>query len=319
MASVPMLTYLYRKAVVVCIRFVIGFVASGMIKRDAALIPAGIRKERFRIPSREAVRFINADLYSASIHDSNSLSQTTKPALPAVLVNFHGAGFIYSALGTDALFCSRLVHSCGDGLVILDADYRKGPETTFPGPQEDIEDVLRWVEQSKRFDTSRVALSGFSSGATLALCASSSPQAIDIQAVVATYPLTDLTLRDQDRAVPRPVKPLPRSMMDLMLNCYVPDHTERADPRASPAHAHLTAYPPTVACLMCDGDKVMPEANRLADRLENEAGKKVVRYIAAPGIPHGFDKGPAYGSEAARKRDAMYAATADIVRDVFGL
>jgi acetyl esterase/lipase len=315
MASVPMLTYLFRKAVVVCIRTVIGFVASGMIKRDAPLIPAGVKRERIRIPSREAGRFINSDLYSLSPHDSNSSLPATKPSPPAVLVNFHGAGFICPGLGTDALFCSRLAHACGDGLVVLDADYRKGPETTFPGPQEDIEDVLRWVGQSKRLDASRVALSGFSSGATLALCAAASPQAVDVRAVVAVYPLTDLTLRNEFRVVPRPVRPLPDWMLGMMLDCYVPDRARRADPRASPAHADPAAYPPTVAFLLCDGDNVMPEAKRL----EGEAGKKVVRYTAAPGIHHGFDKGPAPGSEAARKRDAMYAFAADTVREVFGL
>jgi acetyl esterase/lipase len=319
MASVPMLTYLFRKAVVVCIRTVIGFVASGMIKQDAALIPARVKRERIRIPSRGAGRFIDADLYSLPPGDSNSDLPDVKTSPPAILVNFQGAGFICSALGTDALFCSRLVDACGAGLVVLDADYRKGPETTFPGPQEDIEDVLRWVAQSERFDAERVALSGFSSGATLALCAAASPQAVDIRAVVATYPLTDVTLRTEARVAPQPVKPLPGWMMDVMLDCYVPDRAQRADPRVSPAHANLAAYPPTVAFLLCDGDNVMPEANRLADRLEAEAGKKVIRYTAAPGIHHGFDKGTALGSEAARKRDAMYAVAADTVREVFGL
>lgn len=319
MASVPILTYLIRKAIVICIRMVISFASSGMMKRDAPLIPAGVKRERIRIPSREASRFINADLYSLSLHDSNSSSLVAKPSPPAVLVNFHGAGFICSALGVDALFCSRLVHACSDGLVVLDADYRKGPETTFPGPQEDIEDVLRWVERSKRFDASRVALSGFSSGATLALCAAASPQAVDVRAVIATYPLTDVTLRSEVRTAPRPVRPMPDWMMGVMLDCYVPDRAQRADPRASPAHADLAAYPSTVAFLLCDGDNVMPEANRLADRLEGEAGKKVIRYTAAPGVHHGFDKGPAPGSKAAKKRDAMYAVAADIVREVFGL
>lgn len=66
-----------------------------------------------------------------------------------------------------------------------------------------------------------------------------------------------------------------------------------------PAHTDLVVYLPTVMFLLCDGDNVMPEVNRLVDRLE-EAGKKVVRYIAALGIPHGFDKGPAPGSEEAK-------------------
>ena len=313
MAPVPWLTYLLRKGIVVCIRTIIGFVSSGMMKRDAALIPAEVNKERIHIPSREAGRFIIVDLYSRG-------KRSTSSAPPAVLVNFHGAGFICSVLGVDALFCARLVYACGEDLVVLDADYRKGPETTFPGPQEDIEDVLRWVAgQSKRFDVSRVSLSGFSSGAALALCASASPQAVDIKAVVATYPLTDPTLPTELRVNPKAVKPLPGWMMDLMLNCYVPDHSQRTDPRASPAHADISAYPPTLAFLMIDGDNVMPETERLADRLEKDAGKKVVRYMAGPGLPHGFDKGAQLKSEEARRRDEMYAVAAEVVQEVFGL
>ncbi|EMR63797.1 putative esterase lipase protein [Eutypa lata UCREL1] len=72
--------------------------------------------------------------------------------------------------GTDALFCARLARDAG--IAVLDADYRKGPEHTFPRALHDAEDVLRWVAaQSHRFDRTPVAVSGFSAGGTIAVAA----------------------------------------------------------------------------------------------------------------------------------------------------
>ena len=75
-------------------------------------------------------------------------------------------------LGQDHSFCEQIAREAN--VLVLDADYRKGPEHPFPGATEDVQDVLRWVQSQPRvFDLDHIALSGFSSGGNLALVASS--------------------------------------------------------------------------------------------------------------------------------------------------
>ena len=96
-------------------------------------------------------------------------------------------------------FCSRVARDLG--VFVLDADYRKRPETPVPGAVCDVEDVLTWIKSEvDRYELSRVAVSGFSAGGALTLVAASvlrrSPtrSLLQITVVVAMYPPIDLSI-----------------------------------------------------------------------------------------------------------------------------
>lgn len=91
-------------------------------KRDESLVRNHVHQEIIGIPSRDPYCRIAANIsyppcYSKSI------------PMP-ILVNWHGSSFVLPLLGSDAVFCSRMAHA---GIVVVDADYRKGPEHPFRG------------------------------------------------------------------------------------------------------------------------------------------------------------------------------------------
>ena len=257
-----------------------------------------IERSRVRIPSRDPGRFIDGWLYT---------SRASSGKQP-VLINWHGSGFVIPALGSDHTFCARVAREIG--ITVLDADYRKGPETPFPGPLLDAEDAVRWIaSQPQRYDLDRIALSGFSAGANFALVAASSLRkdfsGVQIPVVVGVYPLVDLTIDPAQKKAPQPRQPIPGPLGRFFNDCYVRDQATKKNPLVSPGLADTSLYPDTVVIVTCDGDVLMPEATALAARLEN--GKRKVVNLTLEGIHHGFDKGCQEGTEEAAQRDKAYS------------
>ncbi|KAG9121722.1 hypothetical protein FRC07_002202 [Ceratobasidium sp. 392] len=91
-----------------------------------------------------------------------------------VYMNFHGSGFVLQGLGSDADFC-RFV-SNQTGALVLDCDYAKAPERPFPAAPQDIKDIIDHVVKNQEgyFDTSKLAIGGFSAGGNLALTSGAS-------------------------------------------------------------------------------------------------------------------------------------------------
>lgn len=313
--------YLRLKVIVVLLRTYLRLTSGDKIRRDQALVPRDVKHERVKIPSREASRYILADIYyPPGFPSSSSASPQT---LPPVLVNWHGSGFVFPLLGTDALFSSRMARETGT--VVVDADYRKAPETPFPGPLHDAEDALRWVgTQSYRFDTTRVAVCGFSAGANLALTTATSLRKnlrglVDIRVALINYGLLDLAADPVSKKVPRPINAHPIWALHMFNDCYAPDVESRTDPAVSPSFAHPEDFPPTVALLSAEGDTLWPEANTLAKNLEvSSAPVKVVNKIFE-GVPHAFDKGTEEGTVAWKRREEAYALMASLLKESFGL
>ena len=280
-----------------------------------APLPLNTRRERVRIPTRDPGRFLEAFLY----HPPTKTAQPPTRRYP-VLVNWHGSGFIFTSnFDTDKDFCAFVAREAG--ICVLDADYRKGPETPFPAPVHDAEDVLRWVgTQSHRFDTQHVAVSGFSAGGLLSLVASSSlRQAVpdlDIRIGIGIYPGADLVVDPATKFAPKPSgKVIPPAMARLFNECFAPDLATRTDPRVSPGLADPDEFPDNMVILTCDGDNLAPEADALAKKLDH--GKRRVTHRTLEGVGHGFDKGCKEGTHESRQRGVAYSLVVDTIREVF--
>ncbi|KUI67931.1 putative carboxylesterase 15 [Cytospora mali] len=191
------------------------------------------------------------------------------------------------------------------GIPVLDADYRKAPEHPFPAALHDVEDVLHWVggrsslpsgEDGYRLDASRVVLSGFSSGGALALAAASAfrreilkSSGVGIRGVVALYPLVDLTIPSKEKLPPREgISPMDPRVLDLFVDCYLPDRGDRVDPRASPGKADPAEYPGTVGILSLS--------------------------TMLMGVGHGFDAGVEQGTLEWETREEVYALALETVK-----
>jgi acetyl esterase/lipase len=141
----------------------------------------------------------------------NQLQHRRPTLLLPVIIDFHGGSFILGSPSEQASFCGYMCRSLaathfGTGVVVISVDYRLGPYAKFPAANEDADDVFKavldsegpagrmlredirqhvetmgWVDAEGRkewidLDTSRIAVSGFSSGGNLALnCVIDSP------------------------------------------------------------------------------------------------------------------------------------------------
>lgn len=99
-----------------------------------------------------------------------------------VLVWFHGGGWAVGGLnnGTDLCCWACEKARC----LVVSVDYGLAPEHPFPAAVEDSIDAVRWVAsppaELQKIDTSRISISGTSSGANLAIVAAlsaSNPEA----------------------------------------------------------------------------------------------------------------------------------------------
>ncbi|KAF4459815.1 alpha beta-hydrolase [Fusarium albosuccineum] len=268
----------------------------------------GARAETLRIPSRDPGRFITADLYSPHSTD-----------LPkGILINWHGSGFILPLHRMNNVFCAHVAQHAG--IYVLDADYRKSPETPFPGPLEDAHDVTRWaVAQADRFDKTRLAVSGFSAGATiaLALAIEPPPESVPISAAVVLYPFTDMSIAPEAKTVPNPINAPPPSIGHIFNDSYAFDKSTRTNPLISPGLADPSKFPGTVGILTCDGDILEPEGTALARKLE-DGGKKVSLNMMK-GVPHSFDTGVVEGTFHWQKREEAYKWAVEVLKDALRL
>jgi acetyl esterase/lipase len=275
-----------------------------------------IQPRRVRIPSRDAGRFIDAWLYEPPA-SSKPASLSAPGAKTPILINWHGSGFVMPSLGSDHAFCVRVATEVG--IPVLDADYSKGPERPFPASIHDVEDTLRWVEDQAEYDARRVTVSGFSAGGNLALVAASSVRhgatltaaGVDISAVFAVYPPTDLTLDPLSKVSPKPGRTIPPAIAGIFDDSYVPDPAMRADPRVSPINADPATFPATVLIQACEIDTLHDEAAALATRLDD--GSRHLVFTTIPGAHHGFDKGCEEDSPQWGMRDVAYS---QIIREM---
>jgi acetyl esterase/lipase len=305
--------YLRLKVIVTLLRLMLSVTNPAKLRRDRSLVPLDVRKERIKIPSRDLKRHILADVYYPPGYTSSS------PA--PVLVNWHGSGFILPLLGSDVLFCSRIAQA---GIVVVDADYLKGPEHPFPGAINDVEDTFRWVAAQGGLDSKNVAVSGFSAGACLALVAASTLRKkqtqLNIRAVVSVSPITDLSMAPEERKVPHPIEAIPPWALHLFIDCYAPDKASRTNPAVSPAFADPADFPPTTAIVISEGDILWPEAERLAkeiEKLQNDAQHVVLHMLK--GVSHGFSLGAEEGTLEWTRREEAHALATKVLKTAFGL
>ncbi|QRV80257.1 alpha/beta hydrolase family protein [Ceratobasidium sp. AG-Ba] len=232
-----------------------------------------------------------------------------------VYMNFHGSGFVIPSLGTDADFC-RFV-SNQTGAVVLDCDYAKAPEWPFPAAPDDVKDIIDHVIQNREgyFDTSRLAIGGFSAGGNLALTSGMNQAPGTLKAAIAFYPPTDLT-QGAKRAQPEgDSSSLTAWRTQFFDDSYIPPDMDKSDPRLSPNYAPIASFPEHVFITICGNDCLQYEALALADRLEKGGIKLVRRFI--PGVGHAWDKEAQGGTLGGQAKHDAYVAAVEVLKTAF--
>lgn len=90
-----------------------------------------------------------------------------KPTL--TMVYFHGGGYMIGSLNSHHGFCSLLAGKAGINVIAV--DYRRAPESPFPGPIEDGLGAWNWIVEhgaELAIDNTKLGVGGDSAGGNLA-------------------------------------------------------------------------------------------------------------------------------------------------------
>ncbi|CAM6104960.1 unnamed protein product [Calypogeia fissa] len=180
-----------------------------------------------------------------------------------------------------------------DPLRIAVSGFSAGGNMAFSVPLK-LQDVLHNPRPEEEQDRD-----GFNSIVLTEPAALNQPAAIFYPvAIVAWYPSTDFatnTRRERRLTNIRPDKELPEFFTKLFDASYLPvAEVALSSPYLSPGLAPLQmlrALPDHIIVYTCEWDELLVEAERMRDRLRQEAGKEVV-YRKVEGVAHAWDKSP---------------------------
>lgn len=210
-------------------------------------------------------------------------------ARPPVVAFFHGGGFINGDLDSHEGLCREL--ATASRAVVLAVAYRLAPEWPFPAGLEDAYDATTWLASAAgdlHVDPHRVAVAGDSAGANLAtgvalLAKRQGAPSIAFQLLL--YPKLDFVNEYPSHAENQAIG-IPHAVSQFFDDCYLPDHTRRADALASLALATDLAGMPPGVIVSADADTLRDEAEAYGHALRL-AGVSIAT-LRAIGQLHGF-------------------------------
>lgn len=205
-----------------------------------------------------------------------------------LLVWLHGGGWVLGGLdGEEAT--ARQLATIGQ-IAVLSVDYRLAPEHRFPSAFLDARSAFQWAfDHVAELDGSTVAIGGASAGGNLA-AAVSLDLALCNQALPThqflVYPITDCGVDEPSMKTYADGPVLTRGDMIWFWDQYVPDHTQRTDPRVAVARSHIPESLPPATVLLAQHDPLIDQGLAYARQLE-EAGIRT-SCTTVQGMTHGF-------------------------------
>ena len=217
----------------------------------------------------------------------------------AVVVYFHGGGFVVGDLDTHDALCRRL--SSDTRMRFLSVDYRLAPEHPFPAGINDAVDTIRYVfEHLEEFEDADAELivMGDSAGATLltVACALTRGENLGIAAQVVIYPTLGPELFTDSVHKYGVGYALDIDHLRYDYGLYLNGWTEHSDPRVTPImFEDLTGAPPAIV-VVAECDPLRDEAVAYVGLLEHFGVR--VELLEAEGMIHGFLRLPTMVPEA---------------------
>lgn len=226
------------------------------------------------------------------VHIYEPLSTHTTPGAnsrPALIVYFHGGGFVLRDSVSRDADCRRLAN--GVGAVVVAVDYRLAPQNPFPAAPEDAWVATRWaadIAEQIGCDPHRVAVAGEGAGANLAIgvCL----LARDRSGPPIAFQLLICPVVDQRRQ-PAPTPTAPRAAvvtaehLHWFSDQYLASDRDRLNPLASPLFAELSTLPPA-HLVLAHADPQRAAGEQFARQLRAAGVPTTARCY--PGMLHGF-------------------------------
>ena len=214
------------------------------------------------------------------------------------VIFFHGGGWVAGDLETHDRQARNLVIETG--AVVISVDYRRPPETRFPGAFEDAFAAIRdVVSRLSEFggDLARIGVAGDSAGGNLAATTALACRdaGIKLAGQLLVYPVTDVVGNFADAAenakFPSRAENaegyfLTRATMEWFCGHYLADKAQGADWRVSPLRAkNLAGVAPAVVTTAWF-DPLRDEGHAYAKALQ--AAGVPVTYHTGEGLIHGY-------------------------------
>jgi acetyl esterase len=224
--------------------------------------------------------------YQVAVEDGSILVRVVTPDTPprGVIVYIHGGGFILGTAAEHEPLCRQI--AAATSCIVAIADYRLAPEFPFPIPVNDSYGAVKWA--AHKFGLPLVVMgdsAGGNLGAAIAQMAKvdGGPK---IAAQVLIYPVTDSAMNTASYDDPKNQLLLTRETAEWFWDLYVPDKSQRSDPRVAPIRAaSLSGLPPAIVVL-ASHDMLFDEGKAYADRLH--AAGVPCELMVAEGEIHGF-------------------------------
>lgn len=217
----------------------------------------------------------------------------------AVVVYFHGGGFVVGDLDTHDALCRRL--SSDTRMRFLSVDYRLAPEHPFPAGINDAVDTIRYVvTHLAEFDDpgAELIVMGDSAGATLmtVACALTRNEGLGVAAQVVIYPTLGPDLFTDSVQEFGVGHALDIDHLRYDYGLYLDGWTDHSDPRVTPLmFEDLTGAPPAIV-VVAECDPLRDEAVAYAGLLGHFGVR--VELLEAKGMIHGFFRLPTMVPEA---------------------
>lgn len=206
---------------------------------------------------------------------------------PAI-VYFHGGGYVVGSIDTVDPACHRMAKRTG--AIVVNVDYRLGPETKLPGAPEDCLAAFLWVVEHAAelgIDPGRVAVAGDSAGGGLSavVCQLARDAGGPMPAFqMLIYPVTDTRITPSRERF-REGYLLDLATIDWFLEQYV-DPGMEGDFRVAPLRRPDLSGLPPAHVVTAGFDPLRDEGEAYAQRLR-DAGNRVT-YVCERGLIHGF-------------------------------
>ena len=165
----------------------------------------------------------------------------------AVLIYFHGGGWVIGGLESHDETCRRLC--AGSAVTVVAVDYRLAPEAPYPGAVRDCYQATAWVANNAEeldVDAGRLAVGGDSAGGNLA--AATALMARDrggpnIIFQLLVYPVIEADFERPSYRENAVGYLLSRRAMQWFWDHYAPRVEQRQEPYAAPIRGNLAGLP----------------------------------------------------------------------------
>lgn len=193
---------------------------------------------------------------------------------PPVVIYLHGGGWVFSSIDTHDRVARET--AADSGAAVISVDYALSPEARFPQALEECAAVVRHLvarAEDWDLDGGRIALSGDSAGANLALATAlllrdaGDPA---LRGLMLHYPVSDCGFDTPSYREYATGFGLTADGMRAFWDLYAPDEISRRSPYASVLRADLRRLPP-VRVHLAELDVLHSEGAALAGQLR-EAG-----------------------------------------------